>query len=287
MKLPLHIAVLLQQMLDGAEVPSSKMRHAVTDKMVEDGILQRKQQGPTKSKLFLRNKAALAAYLSNQFGISDLSAYVEKYESPGLTRAGAVEIASHSKLRSIRTFKGFLVNCYEPVQALLHGKEITLFPTDGTFHFVYDYESFFPSKDVTIVGVENPENFRWIKKQRYLFPHLHPLFVCRYPQSGDLVRWLKVIPNRYLHFGDFDLEGINIYLSEYKKHLGERASFFIPEGIEEMIQQRGNRELYDRQLPLQPDRKLLTREPLRLLVEMIHRYKKGLEQEALIAGSDL
>src|SRR4051812_17927971 len=111
-------------MLEGAEVPSSKMRHAVTKKMQDDGILQAKQIGRTQSTLLLRNKAALAAYLHNQFGISDLSTYIEKYESPGLTRAEAVEIASNSKLRSIRTFKGFLVNCYDPVRAVLNGREI-------------------------------------------------------------------------------------------------------------------------------------------------------------------
>jgi hypothetical protein len=284
MKLPLHIAHYLQKMLEGAEVPSSKMRHAVTKKMQDDGILQARQKGRTQSTLLLRNKAALAAYLHNQFGISNLSAYIEKYESRGLTRAEAVEIASNSKLRSIRTFKGFLVNCYQPVKAVLHGKATTLLPANGTFHFVYDYEGFLPAREVTIIGIENPENFRWITKQRHLFPHLHPLFVSRYPQSGDLVRWLQTIPNPYLHFGDFDFEGINIYLSEYKKHLGDRASFFIPEGIEEMINRKGNRELYNKQFHLQPDVAKITEEKIIELLQIIHRYKKVLEQEYLIVA---
>ena len=46
------------------------------------------------------------------------------------------------------------------------------------------------------------------------------LFVCRYPQSNDLIKWLQSIPNRYLHFGDLDFAGINIYLNEFKKYLG-------------------------------------------------------------------
>lgn len=39
----------------------------------------------------------------------------------------------------------------------------------------------------------------------------------------------------YKHFGDFDFEGINIFLNEYKKHIDDNAKFFIPDDIEKMI----------------------------------------------------
>ena len=91
-----------------------------------------------------------------------------------------------------------------------------LYPTEGTFQFIYDYERFILPADITIVGIENPENFRQISQQQYLFKDIKPLFVCRYPQnqSKDLLKWLQSIPNSYLHFGDFDLAGIGIYLNE-------------------------------------------------------------------------
>ena len=67
-------------------------------------------------------------------------------------------------------------------------------------------------EDVMVVGIENPENFRWISRQKVFFKEnlssSSPLlFVSRYPQTqhGDLIRWLKAIPNRYVHFGDLDL----------------------------------------------------------------------------------
>ena len=42
-------------------------------------------------------------------------------------------------------------------------------------------------------------------------------------QSSDLRTWLQTIPNQYVHFGDFDLAGIHIFLTEFQKHLGTRA----------------------------------------------------------------
>jgi len=179
------------------------------------------------------------------------------------------------------------VNSYETIEAEINGKQILLQPQEGMFHFVYDYQHFLPHKSVTIVGIENPENFRFVKHQQYLFEGLKPLFVSRYPQSNDLVRWLQSIPNLYLHFGDLDFEGINIYLNEFKKHLGERASFFIPSNTFELLPLFGNRKLYDKQLSRAPSAELTGEIPIVKLLESFHRYKKVLEQEIFIKQGDL
>ena len=69
------------------------------------------------------------------------------------------------------------------------------------------------SKDITIVGVENSRNFRHIEEQKYLFKDISPLFISRYPQNQnkDFIKWMKSVPNDYIHFGDFDISGIGIY----------------------------------------------------------------------------
>jgi hypothetical protein len=107
--------------------------------------------------------------------------------------------------------------------------------------------------------------------------------VSRYPQnqSKDLIKWLKSIPNKYLHFGDFDLSGVGIYLNEYKTHLGEKASFFIPATIDVDLKEKGNRKRYDIQ---KQNFKIENIEELELikLVKLIHKYKKGLDQEFYI-----
>jgi hypothetical protein len=282
MKLPINIALRIQQMLEGVELPSSKMKHIVVNKLVNDGLILVRQVGRTRQSYFVRDIEALKSYLSNQFGIDDLQAYIKKYNSDNLTRAEAIDISSTSKLRRIRTFKGFLIYCYEPIKASLNNASITVSPYDGTFTFVYDYEFLVLEDHITVVGIENPENFRWAAKQKNLFQDIHPLFVSRYPQSNDLIKWLSNISNHYLHFGDFDFEGINIYLSEYKKYLGKRASFFVPQRIDEMIQSKGNRDLYNKQFHLQPEDALIDEQPIKDLLASIHKYRKVLEQEYLI-----
>jgi hypothetical protein len=92
---------------------------------------------------------------------------------------------------------------------------------------------------------------------------------------------LQSIPNNYLHFGDFDFAGIGIYLNEYKKYLADRATFFIPENIESFIPEYGNKDLYDKQ-KINFEIQSISETELLHLLEIIGKYKKGLEQEIFI-----
>ena len=85
----------------------------------------------------------------------------------------------------------------------------------------------------------------------------------------------------HLHFGDLDFAGIGIYLNEFKKHLGNRATFFIPSNAEELLGRYGNRELYDNQKS-NFSREEIEEIKLNQLITMIHEYKRGLEQEVFI-----
>ncbi len=284
MKLPINIAIKLQAMLDGDEISSSSLKQPIILKMVEDGIIQTKFISNTKRNYFITNKENLRNYLATDFGINDLTAYIKQLNHPNLSRSSAVEIASDSKLKPIRSFKGFMVNCYEPITVLINDKETILQPTVGTFIFIYDFESFILPENITVVGIENPENFRSIDKQLQLFNHIMPIFVSRYPQtqSKDLIKWLTKIPNNYLHFGDFDFEGINIFLNEYQKHLEKKAHFFIPKNLESLLKKYGNTNTYNTQIYKQPKLENIKDDELKTLICLIHQYKKGLEQEIFI-----
>jgi len=284
MSLPLNIAEKLKQMLDKVEIPSSKLKHAVINELIEDGVIQVRNIGKSQRMYYVNKPESLTAYIANHFGISSLENYIEYQKNDTGTRNESVLISSDSKLKQVRTFKGFLVNCYQPIDALLSEKPFIINPLEGTYTFIYDYDHFKVPASVTIVGIENPENFKEIQKQKSLFKNISPLFVSRYPQNKDLVKWLGRIPNKYLHFGDFDFEGINIYLNEYKKHLNEKASFFIPDHIENLLKTNGNRELYNRQLERRPDEKQITEKQILELITLIDKYKKGLEQEILISN---
>jgi len=281
--LPLHIAKKLQLLLLPEQtVPLSSMQHPTVSKMLEDGVLQKLQRGKTKSLLFIPDKEAVAGYVQNHFGIGNLANYIAAMEAESGSRAENIILSGNSKLRSVRTFKGFLVNCFEPVKAKLDNESIEIYPFPGASLFIHAFENFIPDPAVTIVGIENAENFVAIQKQRHLFQHIRPLFVSRYPQSKDVMSWLQQITNPYLHFGDFDFYGISIYQTEYKKHLGERAQFFIPGNTQELLQQYGNRELFNRQY--NPATVYSGREEsnLQQLIEWILLHKKVLEQEVFI-----
>jgi hypothetical protein len=284
MKLSLSIAEKLLALQGGERIPLSKMTHPVVELMVDNGILKRQILGRSKTRIYLSDKTRLDTFLQNHFGMDSLENYIAVLQNEHTTRAEAVAVASDSKLKAVRTFKGFPVNCFQPLACMLNNAAFTLSPQEGAFVFIYDYESFLPPADVTIVGIENPENFRYIDKQKQLFEPLRPLFVSRYPQSKDLIRWLQAIPNRYLHFGDFDVAGLNIYCNEYKKHLSDRASFFLPPGMEALLVSKGNRTNYNKQT-IQFDKDAIAEKNVLRLLALIEKYKKGLEQEALIPVS--
>ena len=281
MKIPVHIAEKLLQLSQGEVIPSGKAKHALIEELVSERIIER--TGRIQKKLTIVDNKPLFLYLQNKHGINDLKKYIEVYQKENLQRNELVEISSNSKLKQVRTFKGFLVNSYIPIQATLNGKPITINFTEGTFQFIYDFENFIPDENVTIVGIENPENFRYIEKQKHLFKEIQPLFVSRYPQnqSKDLVKWLQSIPNNYLHFGDFDFAGIGIYLNEYKRHLEKKALYFTPNNIEELIKLNGNRKLYNEQ-NINFKVELINERDLLKLIETIHKYRKGFEQEILM-----
>jgi hypothetical protein len=281
MKVPVHIAEKLLLLSQGESIPSSLAKHSLIEDLVSEGIIERK--GRIQKSLLLSDNKALNTYLQNNYSINDLQQYIQVSKKEEVTRSELVAATSNSKHTGVRSFKGFLVNCYSPIQAKLNGKEITLNPVDGTFQFIYDFEKLTLSPDITIVGIENPSNFRHIDKQQYLFTDINPLFVSRYPQnqSKDLIKWLKSIPNNYIHFGDFDFAGIGIYLYEFKKHLEDRTSFFVPENIDKLIADFGNKKRYDEQ-KINFAVKSIREANLLHLISTIHKHRKGLDQEILI-----
>lgn len=276
MKLSKSLAQKLLQLCQGEKLPASKLNHPLVSELVEEGIIADNRAGRSKSVLSLPQPEALKAFLLNRYSISDLEEYIQVLSVKELSRSQLVQAAADSKIKKVRTFKGFLVNCYEPVHSTLHEANFIIDPPAGTFQFIYDYESFVPHPDVTIVGVENSENFTQIQKQRHLFKNINPLFVSRYPQhqSKDLIRWLQAIPNPYLHFGDFDFAGIGIYLHEYKRYLGSRANWFVPAGVESILVKCGSKELYDVQ-KITFDQHQIEEPAIVRMIELLHQYKRG------------
>lgn len=285
MKIPSGIAEKLRELKQGMKVPYSRLKHPVIESMLDNGVVHRQIQGRSKCMIYLTRPQALDAYLSNHYGINDLDQYILYLNNESATRADGVQVATDSKTKTVRTFKGFLVTSVKPISCLYKGSEFIIDPAEGTFAFIYDYEDFIPGKETTIVGIENPEVFRYISKCAHYFPEKDLLFVSRYPQSKDLVKWLKLIPNSYLHFGDADYAGINIYYNEFKKYLGSRASIFIPPGVDQLLPDKGNRDNYNNQTLL-IDKSSIDEPGILHLIRLIEESMKGLEQEIFLVMND-
>lgn len=282
MKLTLKIAKALLRLTNGEVITASSAKSNLINELVSENILW--QKGKHHKSLQIRDKEALSIFLSNQLQINDLKKYIFALENKGTSRSEFVKITTDSKNSKERAFKGFLVNSYNPIKAKLNGQDFVVNPAIGSFIFISDFKTFKIDDDITIVGVENSKNFSLIHKQAYLFKGLTPLFISRYPQNQnkDVLKWLKSISNNYLHFGDFDIAGIGIYLNEYKKHLSNKTEFFIPKNIEKDLAENGNRERYNNQ---KVNFKLNEIEETKLLklIDIINNKKKGLDQEYYIS----
>ena len=279
-QLPKSFIEQLLRLSKGECVPSSSFKGDIVNEMLDNDVIVPIVHGRRKTYKAV-SPTVLTDFLASNYEINDIEAYASLQNGPSPSRSLQVAALGNSKAVRRRTMRGFMVNTYEPVRALYKGKTIEIHPYDGMFTFIYDYYALTLTADVTIVGIENCENFRWVSRQRELFRHLGKvLFVCRYPQSGDLVRWLQKIPNRYVHFGDFDLAGVFIYQNEFYNKLGERASFLVPKDIEERLK-IGSRERYDAQIKRYSHMKI-TDERIRPVIEMIKKHRRGYDQEGYI-----
>lgn len=279
-QLPKSILEQLLRLSKGESVPSSAFKGGIVTEMLDNDVIVPIVHGRRKTYKAV-SPTVLTDFLASNYEINDIEAYASLQNGPSPSRSLQIAALGNSKAVRRRTMRGFMVNTYEPVRALYKGKTIEIHPYDGMFTFIYDYYALALTADVTIVGIENCENFRWVSRQRELFRHLDKvLFVCRYPQSGDLVRWLQKIPNRYIHFGDFDLAGVFIYQNEFYNRLGERASFFVPKDIEERLK-IGSRERYDAQIKKYSHMKI-TDERIRPVVDLIKKHRRGYDQEGYI-----
>lgn len=277
------ISAPIQALLAGEQVAGSRLNSKLLDELLAEGLLLVASRGSRKSYR-VRDAEALKRFLVDKdesFRIIEVNA--------SDSRATMAAETGNSKLVMVRSCPGFPVNSYEPIECFLDKNPFVVNPQEGSFLFVSDWEKFTIPEDVVVIGIENMENFRMIRRQRTLFDrylHNHALsdkvlFVSRYPQSTDLRKWLCTISNHYLHFGDFDLAGINIFLYEFQQYLGkERSSYLIPDDIESRLKS-GSRKRYDEQYYRFKDIKSDVCE-LQQLIDLIHHERKAYDQEGYI-----
>lgn len=284
MKITVALTDKLIRLRNGESLPASQLKGEWVEDLVRDGVLISTSHGSRRT-LFAPNAETLCKALTSvDERFIDMRLLRETLLSENTSRSQQASSTGNSKLVMTRSCPGFPVNTYEPIPCTLNGREFVVNPQEGCFLFVADWQSFFVPDDVVIVGVENMENFRMVRQQRELFEQCignnRLLFVSRYPQSIDLRSWLQTIPNRYIHFGDFDLAGINIFLTEYNEYLGNRSSFLIPSDIERRLA-KGTIERYNDQYQKYKNIKSDIPE-IQNLIDIINKYHRCYDQEGYI-----
>lgn len=272
------ISASILALTSGEQVAGSKLSSKLLDELMTEGLLLVLTHGSRKSYR-ARDVEALKRYLIDKD---------ESYRMLDITtadsRASLAAETGNSKLLTVRSCPGFPVNSDEPIECSLDGKQFVVNPPEGSFVFIDNWKHFSIPEDIVVVGIENMENFRMIRKQRSLFESvlgdIPLLFVSRYPQSSDLRNWLLSIQNKYVHFGDFDLAGIHIFLTEFYKYLGDRSTYLIPSDIEQRLSKgsstRYNKQ-YDKYHTLHSDISYL-----QSLIDLVNKYHRGYDQEGYI-----
>lgn len=283
MKITASLIGKLIRLRNGESIPASQLRGEWVSELERDGVIVSTSHGSRRVLFAPQPEAFLQALSAFDERLSDLDLMRDTLQTGETSRSVQASATGNSKLIAVRSCPGFPINTYEPIVCLLNGREMIVNPQEGSFMFISDWQSFSIPQDVVVVGIENMENFRLIRRQRELFESQvgnRLLFVSRYPQSTDLRDWLKTIPNRYVHFGDFDLAGIHIFLTEFYPYLLSRASFLIPTDIEERLC-IGSMERYNAQLS--KFRHLHCELPaLQSLIDLINKYHRCYDQEGYI-----
>jgi hypothetical protein len=261
----------------------SKQNKDLLKVFLDENILQRSKRKNTFI-VYTDNVEQLRNFIRERYGIINLEDYYKLLNNPVSTKSESAQIASDSKLKQTKVYSGFFVRTFADIEGSLNGEKISLKTLKGSSLFISDFKNFAISENVTIVGVENPETFYRIENYKQYFDKIEPLFLLRF-NNNAFIEWLQQIQNRYLHFGDFDLSGIAIYILEYRNKMDfRRCSYFIPNNIDKLINDSKNYTDYVNQLN-DPKVKGLNFDDypeIKDLAKIINKYRKTIEQEALM-----
>lgn len=210
--------------------------------------------------------------------IEDIDRYIEEILTKDVSRDKIQQWTKSSKTKSSKSLKGLYLSSLKNLDIKINDEVVTLVPTNGLGYFCFYTEKIEISKETVIVGVENYQVIWFAKRYREFFEKENILFVVRNPYMRE---WIETLENEYIHFGDYDLAGINIYINEIIPRLkkSKKSSMFIPSNIESLIYKYGDVELFEKQKRyLEID---VRDKDVYELKEIIRKHKKGLEQEGL------
>ena len=224
--------------------------------------------------MFLKN------YHYNIASIEDIQKYMDEIFDTDISRDIVQKWRNNTKEKNSKSLKGLYVSSLEKIDIKIDEKRVSLIPNNGVGYFLFYTQKIELYADTIVVGVENYQVAWFAQKYGQLFDAKKMLFVVINP---FMLEWIENVENEYVHFGDYDLAGINIYLNKIIPRLkkSQKYSFFIPENIDYLIHNYGNSSLYEQQK--QKYKNLETKdEKIKELMELIRNEKKSIEQEGIL-----
>lgn len=281
----------IKDLLNDGSVPSSRMKGEWVKVCRDENAITEIVQGKVKGRYRLKDR--------NLF-LNVLSRYNEAFTSEqweellGADQAEQSKTTGNSKLCNQDVMNGFYINTYDKFPCYIMGKHVScLTCQDGMPGYIMDWKGFKIPSDVLVIIAENMMNVSLVRRQKYLFNTLlrntekHILVVAYYmpnskTNSKALKNWLASISNRVVHFGDFDLPGINIYLTNYKPICKDRISFLIPDDIEQRIKEHGSSKRFNDHLDFVGRVDAGNDLKLKWLIDIITKYRKGYDHQGYI-----
>ena len=264
----------------------SKQSKDLLDIFLTENILQ-KSKKRNSFIVYSNNIEQLTNFLRERYGIINLEKYQQLLNNPNSTKSESAQISSNSKTKETKVYSGFFLRTYANIEGKLNGEKLNLKTLKGSSLFISDFRNLIIPNNVTIVGIENPETFYLIENYKHYFEKYNPLFLLRF-NNKSFIEWLQLIHNKYLHFGDFDLSGIAIYILEYRNKIdSKRCNYFTPKNIDSLISSSKNYSDYVKQLN-DPKVKGLDFEnysEVKDLANIIKKYRKTIEQEVLMKSN--
>ena len=238
-------------------------------------------------QVYLNDQSALLGVIrANGYkieSITDLDYFIKQGEEP-ISRDEIADYYSDTKRKESKSFNGLMVNVIDKLEIIFNNKKQYIYPMEGMGLFLHYSSKLEIADDVIIIGVENPQVVWKISNYKHLFTENKKyLFICISEYKTNYqYQWLESFEGEYIHFGDFDLAGANIYLNTIipKLKKAKKHSFLIPENIYEIMKKRNYKKDYQNQLNY---RNIESKDDFLLqeLISFIKKYKITLEQEML------
>lgn len=215
--------------------------------------------------------------------IEDLDYFIEEENEPK-SRDEIADNYSHTKRVESKSFNGLMISVFDKLEVNYNDKKQYFYALEGSGLFLHYTSKLQLDDDVIVVGVENPQVVWYINNYKHLFENDKKyLFLCisEYKTTYQY-KWLESFSGEYIHFGDFDLAGINIYLNTIVPKLkkAKSHSFLIPDNIYEIIKKKNYMLDYSNQTKYL---NITSKEDknLQKLIEFIKSHKITIEQEDL------